>query len=135
MSFFDDEQALLGRLVTSLGASRPTIKIKLPNDIKTITDDLWCDAVVSPGDTQQASMGDGTNKRVRTVGIVQVSIMGKPDAGSGPVMKLADDVKNALQLWRSGNIRTRAAQIQRLGLSGAWYQVNVIVPYQSDSFA
>lgn len=135
MSFFSVEQTLLNKLVTDLASAQPAIKVKLPNDIRTITDDLWVDAVVTPGDTMQISVGDGTNKRVRTVGVMQISIMAKPDTGSGLALGLADVIVGIMQLWRSGNLRTRAATIQRLGLSGAWYQVNVIVPYQSDSFA
>ena len=136
MSFLDDEKTLLTKLVTDLGAAQPTIKVKLPNDVKTITDDLWADAAVSPGDTKNISTGNGTgNKRIRTVGIVQICVMAKPDGGSGPAMGLADVIAGIMQNWKSGNLRTRAATIQRLGLSGGWYQVNVIVPYQSDRFS
>jgi hypothetical protein len=136
MSFLDDEKVLLTRLVTQLAAAQPTIKVKLPNDVKTITDDLWVDAVVTPGDTRTVSSGNETGqKRVRTVGVVQISVMAKPDGGSGPAMSLADVIVPIMQLWKNGNIKTRAASIQRLGLSGGWYQVNVIVPYQSDRFS
>lgn len=133
MSFFNDSSVLLGRLAAQMTANHPTIPVQMPNDAKVQTADLWCQAIVRAGDTKLVSVGPNT-KRYRTVGVMMVMIMCKPDVGIGDALGLADDIASYLRQWKSGNLRTRSPNVEDLGLSGGWYQVNVIVPYQSDSF-
>ncbi len=133
MSFFNDSQLLLNRLATQMAAGHSTIPIQMPNDAKVQTAALWVQPVVRAGDTKLVSVGP-TSKRYRTVGVMINQIMCKPDVGIGDALNLADDIASYLRQWKSGNLRTRSPNVEDLGLSGAWYQVNVIVPYQSDSF-
>lgn len=133
MSFFSDVSNIAQRLVSQLAIGHPTIKLLMPNDVREVNEERWCYLTVKPGDTQQVSMG-GASNRFRTVGVVTVGIMLKPDKGPGDALNLADDISGYLRNWKSGNLRLRAPTVQDLGLSGGWYQVNVIVPYQSDHF-
>ena len=134
MSFFSDVSTIAQRLTSQLSVGHPSVKLLMPNDVKEVNENLWCSLAVKPGDTKQVSMGDGSSRRFRTAGVVMVGIMLKPDRGSGEALSLADDIAGYLRNWKSGNLRLRAPTVQDLGLSGGWYQVNVIVPYQSDHF-
>jgi hypothetical protein len=134
MSFFADTQVLLERLATQMALGHPTVPMQMPGDIKEVTADLWCQPRVTAGDTKLVSIGGEGSRRYRTVGIFSVAIMLKPDGGNGQALTLADSIASYLRNWKSGNIRTYAPTVHDLGLSGAWYQVNVLVPYQSDRF-
>jgi hypothetical protein len=90
----------------------------------------WVRFTVLPGDGFQASLG--TPKVWRSTGVAVIQIFAPLGEGDGLANELADDVTAVFRGISLGGVILRAPSLTRIGPDGAWYQVNVATPYQSD---
>ncbi len=90
----------------------------------------WVRLTLIPGDGFQASLG--TPKVWRSTGVVSVQIFVPVGQGDGTARELADDAAGVFRGQLVEGVTFRAPSLTRIGPEGAWYQINVATPYQSD---
>tara|TARA_R100000789_G_scaffold98592_1_gene102825 strand:- start:423 stop:821 length:399 start_codon:yes stop_codon:yes gene_type:complete len=89
----------------------------------------WVRLTIQHGDSFTA--GIGANPCVRRTGLIMVQIFTARDVGSRSAMLLADSLAQHLEYYRSGELETLAASVNRVGPSEGYYQVNLTVPFRA----
>jgi hypothetical protein len=139
MSFTEDANAIRVCFAGLWPLLRPTVPVAYDNSaFDPVSDALdaggnpapWVRLTIVPGDGFQASLG--TPKIWRSTGIVVVQIFAPLGQGDGLANELADEVAVVFRGVSLGRVIFRAPSLTRIGPDGAWYQVNVATPYQSD---
>ena len=116
-------------------AAQPTVDVAYPNvHYEPTRGTNWVRVTLNWGDQRPASVGGATN-RYRTVGVITVQVFA--DQGGGPVtaLQIADDVVACFRGTTISTIRTKGTSLQDVGGDGAWYQINVITPFEFDETA
>lgn len=85
----------------------------------------WCRITIQDGDRQAVTLGDA----VIGNGVIFVQVFTAERSGSATARALADGIASAMQHWRDTDLKTRTAQLVRVGPSDGYYQVNVQVPF------
>jgi hypothetical protein len=132
--------AILTRFKAQMDSLRPTLKIAWENmpfdpqhDFSPSTDVAWARISVIGGEAFQASLGGGAAVLWRHPGLVAVQIFTPADGGANTALAIADDVATALRGVTTSGVVLKAASIQPVGRDGAFYQVNVTVPFRFDA--
>ena len=95
----------------------------------------WVRLSLSEGRGANASIG---SKHQRFGGIIYVQVFGVINTGEQVVKQLADEAaalfENViLNIGALGKLTCRVPSVETRGADGAWYQLNVVVPYYRDS--
>lgn len=94
---------------------------------------IWCRASIDPAQGSQASMGDPGNNARRHVGTLTLALRYPLDRGDEKLYEAADALASAFTNATGDSLVTyRAPSIRRVGRSGQWWQINVVVPWQAD---
>lgn len=116
-----------------------TYPVAWPNAPFTIPDPEsttgWVRWQIIPGTGQRQDLG-GTHG-VEHVGLVIVQVFTKAHAGKKANDDLLDDADEIYFNFRSTDggfhIRTLDSYVNTIGVDGAWYQQNLVVPYVRES--
>ena len=139
MSFADDANTIRGRFAAEWTTLRPGTPVAYDNTpfdpALDAVDGLgnpipWVRLTVIPGDGFQASLG--TPRVWRSTGVVSVQVFVPVGEGDGAANELADDAASVFRGVLDAGLTFRAPALTRVGPEGAWYQINVATPYQSD---
>ena len=139
MSFAADANAIRERFATQWFALRPSVPVAYDNTAFDPAIDArhpdgdpapWLRLAVLPGDGFQASLG--IPRVWRSTGVAVVQVFTSAGQGDGLANELADDAASVFRGVSLSGLVFRAPSLTRIGAEGAWYQVNVSTPYQSD---
>jgi len=110
--------------------------IQWPNtDYKPTVGTPWLRVSHQDGDNRTAGIG-GESALNRQVGIMYIQVFAPAGEGEGLAIEYAKEIKALFVSppnTPSGLHFRSPASIKRVGNDGAWYQVNVLVPYESDT--
>lgn len=116
----------------------PTDSFQVPTNPKDLPKGVtvWARLHVPSGNTERADLGTGPGeRRYRTTGVAQVQLFGPLNAGEQDVLVKADAVATEFRDQTDSGVKYRTPTINKVGRSGAWWQVNVVLPWVSDSLA
>lgn len=99
----------------------PTTKEQLP----------WVRVSVRESGASNVERG-GTDRRIRTRGIMIAQIFVPADSGIGAARELADRMAELIRNKLIENVRFRAPWPDPVGVDGPWYQLNLVAPYFAD---
>jgi len=94
----------------------------------------WVRFFVMEDESNQMDMGS-TLLRYRNGGMAVIYIFVPQNTGTQAAKGLADTASAIFRGVTSDEIIFRAPSIKTIGISGAWYQINVLVPYEWDLIA
>lgn len=104
--------------------------IKFENDVMIEDVSEWVRISIQNASAKQVSLG--SNPMFRYVGILFIQVFIKPDIGSGRALQIADEFTNLFRAKRINGILFLVPEIQRIGISGDWYQTNVSVQFSRE---
>lgn len=115
-------------------AAGPNTPVEFDNsDLDAIREGPYVTLVVQSGTAFQADLGKPTNT-YRHNGLIIVQIHAPLDQGTAVARGLADEVATIFRTRFVGaGIITKTPDFDRVGVSGAYYQINVLVPFHRDS--
>ncbi len=90
----------------------------------------WVRLTVTHGDGAQVAMG--ATRRWRHAGLAVVQVFVPAGEGDGTALAIADDAASVFRGVSVAGVSFRAPGLARLGPEGAWYQVQVSVPWRAD---
>ena len=129
MTFNEMRAAIEGRMATFTGCPIAGDNVPISDAVQAAQDanpqDPWCRITIQDGDRQAVTLGDA----VIGNGVIFVQIFTAERSGSSTARTLADGIASVMQHWRDTDLKTRTAQLVRVGPSDGWYQVNVQVPF------
>lgn len=132
MSYSDHQAFLRKRLYDNWQKT----DIQWPNtDYKPAVGTPWLRASFQDGDNMTAGIG-GEARLNRQVGVMYIQVFTPAGEGEGQAIDYAEEVRALFVSppnTPSGLQFRSPASIKRVGNDGAWYQVNVLVPYESDT--
>lgn len=133
MSFVTDAASVLAAFNTAFAAAEPTVPIENENidPIDTSSLDEWIRIIIQEGDNSQITLGRVGNREYQKTGIIHIQVFTKTGIGAGRARELAQTAKGILQGTTFGDVKTGAARVARQGVSGSWWQLNLIVPFRS----
>lgn len=134
-----DERATIGTLFSTAWGN--TTPIAWPNRDFDPPAGSWVRLTIIGSDAFPLEVGP--NRHERRTGVVIVQVFTTPGKGDAAALQLADQVAGIfraaprLDAGDSGDIRFRSPKIRAVGLdgAGAFYQVNVEVPFLHDAVA
>jgi Bacteriophage related domain of unknown function len=127
------ERAAVGEVLSGW----TTTQIEWPNrQFTPPTKANWLRVVIQAGDAAQIEIG-GTPRNVhRHPGLVLVQVFSPADWGDKTALDLADQVAALFRRVRvehtDGSIVFRTPTVRVIGVDGAYFQVNVSVPFVRD---
>lgn len=93
----------------------------------------WCRLQILQGESSGLSLG---STAVRAQGFMLASIFTPAEQGDKLALEIADEIVsacNSTTITLAGNTTIlRTPSVNPIGRDGAWYQINVSVPFQSD---
>lgn len=136
MSFEAQHNAIRARFAAQWGTTTP---VAWPNVKFTPGNELaWVRFTVADASGRQASMGQPDENLHRYTGLVTVQIFTKLGTGDERALELADLATGIFRGWRdaSSGVRFRQAPYVRTvpGPQEKWHQLNVLAPFERDSF-
>ena len=97
-------------------------------------DKAWCRLQILTGESEGLNLG---NDQIRAQGIMLASIFTPAEEGDKLALELADEIVSACNsktITLAGNTTIlRTPSVNPIGREGAWYQINVSIPFQSDN--
>lgn len=134
MSYLQEAIDIETLFSTEWALAQPNIPIEFDNsDYDPETGVPYVTLTVISGTAFQACLGKATNT-YRHNGLIIVQIHCPVDEGSAVARGLAD---TAAQIFRTRHINsgivTRTPDFDRVGRNGAYYQINVLVPFWRDT--
>lgn len=79
------------------------------------------------------TLGSGTTKRKRHIGVFSVKVFTQQNVGTGAAYDYADDVGAIMDNFETTNLFTYASEARRAGeVEGGYFVIIVDVPYVSD---
>jgi hypothetical protein len=94
---------------------------------------LWVRYAVLVGTTNQVDIsGSGSLSKHRTVGVLVVKVMSPLGTGDKANQELSDVVAAAFRAVSTDGVAYRSPKIGGGARAGAWWQVTVDIPFQSD---
>lgn len=108
------------------------VTTRYDNDARdTPTSGQWVLFTILPGASDVGEFG--ATHRYRTPGVCVASIFSPLGQGDRSALVLADAIVDAFRTTVDSGVHFRVPSIERLGVSGgAWYQVNVTIPWYAD---
>jgi len=118
-----------------IGYENREIDPPAPNEAnRATTGELWAMVYIKPGETEQKDLGP-SNRRFRHFGIAFVQIHAPAGWGEDKVLSAATSIQASLNSQTvAGGIVLQEAKVVKVGRWGAWFQVNVTVPFFADDF-
>lgn len=98
----------------------------------------WVRFTVQDADRSLASIGAPGSNLTRQPSILYLQLFTPSNEGDGDALRLAEAlaaIYNTTQYAAEGLHFRQPASIKQVGVNGAWYQVNVLVPFVSETFA
>lgn len=137
MTYAAAHSAIRDRFKTQWEASfSPAPAVQYPNvEFEVPNLDAWARLNIVQAGSQWASMGDPGNNVERNVGQVTVQIFTPSGEGEGLALEYADVVRGIFRDWRNAPSGLRflvPPYARQIGVSGKWYQVNVVAPFEFD---
>lgn len=105
-----------------------------PNEkfIKPEPSALWARFHITDGSESQIDIG-ATQKSFRTHGVLTIQLFAPLNQGAIGILNMADTLAGVFRNWCGTTITCREASVRNIGNDGfGWYQVNVIIPFQTD---
>lgn len=135
MSFRAEEQAIWTRINTVWGTTTPIAWPNIDFDPDTDVGDsdpgfIRVTILRGPLSATQADMAE--NPRYRHEGTLAIQVFVPANEGSGPALSLADTLADGFRGITADGITYRAPAPDPVGVSGAWYQVNLWIPFYRD---
>ena len=94
----------------------------------------WVRFSILGGESEQIGLGSTT---LRARGIIVASLFVTAEEGDKLGLEIADEIVSAFNtksFTHSGNtVITQNPSVEPIGRDGAWYQINVSIPYLSDN--
>lgn len=90
----------------------------------------WARVTVRHSTANQASMGSAPNRKFDRRGVVIVQLFAPIDAGTLLLAELADDVRTALEGYRSGELLLHEGATSDIPDDGAWAQKSVTIQFR-----
>lgn len=100
-------------------------------DFTKPNDALWVRFNVRSGQTAQVSIGE--QKRFRTAGVVIAQVFVPAHDGTGTAMLLADLVDTYFRAVTASGVTYLTPSVEHVGLSGAYWQTNITIPFRADA--
>jgi Bacteriophage related domain of unknown function len=132
------ERAAVGSLLGNWTATQ----IAWPNrDFTPPTKAAWLQVFIQAGDAAQIEFGSLGNATHRHPGIVVVQVFTPANWGDKTALELGDQVAALFRRQRSdfededgkhGSIVFRSPAVRAIGVDGAYFQVNVSIPFVRD---
>lgn len=113
-------------------AQMPKVKFDKPED------SAWVRLAIQPASSNWASMGDPGNNVERNRGQVTLQIFTPSGEGEGEMLELIENARAVYHSWCDtvSGVRFEVPSYPvDVGVSGKWYQVNVIAPFRFDDHA
>lgn len=120
-------------------------KSGVPDDLEVAYDNIAADSLrnnrnleewvrfsILESGSEQISLGDAPS--YRNFGNIAVQCFTKEGTWTLPSMTLADTICALYRNVQNQGVTYRAPSPEKIGPSGGWYQINVIVPYYWDLF-
>lgn len=132
-SFSDAEQKMTAFFQTNAPSD---LKVAYDNLDETAiredrTLDNWARFTLLDSGTEQIGMGT-TVPRSRVNGFTVVQVFGKTNRWVKEVLDLADTVAGIFRGVQHDGVTYRSPDVEKVGPTGGWYQVNVVVPFWWD---
>lgn len=106
-----------------------------PYSLDESTDDLpggvWLRMDILPGASEQVTICLG-RRTWRTVGIVQVMVLGPLDEGEKACLVMADHIKNAFRSTSITGVIFQTPYLDRVGREGDSWRIDIKIPFYSD---
>lgn len=94
------------------------------------TEATWARVAIVPTVRDQTSLGPPGSRRYEQRGQIAVQLFGPVDAGRGPLVTLADDVRTVLEgKSLGGGVYTEGAATRAIPATGDWDMLVVTVPF------
>ena len=115
-------------------AAGPNTPVEFDNsDFTAPTTGPYVTLIILSGSAYQADLGKPTNT-YRHNGLIAIQIHGEKDEGSAGARSLYDAIAGIFRTRFVGTgIVTRTPDFDRVGVIGAYYQINVLVPFHRDT--
>jgi hypothetical protein len=94
----------------------------------------WARLTILSGQSTQITVGAPGNNLSRYPGLVVIQMFDLAQQGDKNLLALADAINAAFSDKVLSGITYRRASLQEVGTRGKWYQVNVNIPFLSDSY-
>jgi hypothetical protein len=131
-----DYYAVLAAINTTVNASVAGtlgFTVAYDNSIPTAyNNSLWIRASVTLGETIQRSLG--VNPRYRTVGILTLQVFGVLNKGQKATLVAATSCASLFRSTTIGDTVYNSPSVTVAGRNTKWHQVDVICPFNHDSF-
>lgn len=96
---------------------------------------VWARVTIIGGQSQDLAVNSSFR---RAPGVIDVAIFVPPDSGEVKLRDLADIVCEAIENVEIKSpphlVRTRGARLEVLGRRGDWYQANLTIPYERETY-
>ncbi len=132
MSVSSDVQSIINHFVDNFGVAHPEILIAHDNVNFTPPMETWVRLSVSPASASTASVGAS---HVRRTGLAFVQIFTPLDQGAGEALSLSDEIATMFRHLRLSKLLCGDPVSVRIGPDETHYQMNVQIPYRSDTFS
>jgi hypothetical protein len=94
---------------------------------------IWARFNILEGDEQQIDIG-APSKIFRHSGILTVQVFAPLNNGAVSAIKVADAIADTFRNWCGVTVTCRNASVRSIGNDGfGWYQINITIPFHSDS--
>ena len=131
MTFIADAVAIGQHFATEFALLQPTVPIDVDNAAFKPPDRTpWVRITILPGDSQLVTLGN--RKRYLTLGTVTVQVFTPSGQGDGLALEIATDAATVMRSKTVSGVRLKTPSVQRVGVDGPWFQLNVNTPYQSE---
>lgn len=130
------DKFIAGRDASSVLSNYPTAWPNAQFEVPDVADeDAWFRWQILPGESRRQDLG--ASHGVEHTGIVVVSVFTPAHEGKKANDQVCDDVDEIYFNYKdtASNfvIRTRDAYVNTVGVDGAWFQQNVVIPYTRES--
>ena len=131
-SLSEVQDAAFGQFVDNFPVLQPDVGIAFDGvPFEEPTDTAWVKLTLLPGDEYAASI---PARRRRQHGEFVVQVFSPAGMGADPALLIADSVLEVMRGVTVASVRFRGLRRpERLGTEGRWFQVNVSMPFETDT--
>lgn len=130
---FEQIQAAIRTKFKTLADSNALATAYDNNTFDPASKPLWCRLTIKPGQSEQMSIGAPGANRFRNPGVMFAQLFVPDGTGDKVILAMADIIANGFRSVAVTGITYMTPSITTVGRTEKWYQVNVTVPYYSDS--
>lgn len=134
--FTAERDAIYKQFLDNWSALQPLVKVAYENKSFTPPPNAaWVRLQIVPGDGRQISFGTDGNNLHRSAGVIIVQIFVQLDKGELFARQIANSVLAIFGAKQIGSgIICLTPKLTNVGAGDAYFQMNVSVPYQRDSY-